>query len=116
MWEILATPPGLSVIDAAMYEGDSGTTDMVFTVRLSRASDQQVTVDYDTVDGTAVGEAPLNDYQPAHGTLTFAPDVTTREIHVAVIGNTQILDHVGLFPKQFSVKLSKPDHAAPRQT
>ena len=36
----------ITIDDVTLAEGDSGTTDFVFTVTLSRASDQTITVDY----------------------------------------------------------------------
>ena len=47
---------------------------MVFTVTLSAASEQTVTVDYLTSNGSAVTP---NDYQTVSGTLTFLPGQTT---------------------------------------
>ena len=71
----------VSVGDASGREGDSGTTLLTFTARLSEASDQYVTVDYETADGTAVGGA---DYDPVVGTITFPPGATSRSVTVAV--------------------------------
>jgi hypothetical protein len=66
-------------------EGNSGSTNATFTVTLSSASAQAVTVDFVTSDGTAT--APL-DYDPQAGTLTFAPGTTSRTINVPVKGDT----------------------------
>jgi len=62
--------PALSVSDASVSEGNSGTTALTFTVGLSAASGQTVTVNYATADGTALANI---DYTAASGTLTFAP-------------------------------------------
>ena len=77
--------PSLSINDVAVVEGNSGTTNAVFTVTLSAASGQTVTVNYATADGTAAQPA---DYTAVSGTLTFAPGQTTRTITVPVIGET----------------------------
>ena len=62
-----------------------GQVAKTFNVTLSAVSSQTVTVDYATADGTAlVG----NDYQPASGTLTFAPGETSKPITVTVSGDT----------------------------
>ncbi|OZA95643.1 MAG: hypothetical protein B7X67_25270, partial [Rhizobiales bacterium 39-66-18] len=45
--------PALSVADAAVAEGDSGTSDLAFTVSLSAPSATPVTVSYSTAGGTA---------------------------------------------------------------
>lgn len=47
------TPLTLSIDDASILEGSSGTRALTFTVRLSRASDAAVTYSIATVDGTA---------------------------------------------------------------
>jgi uncharacterized protein (TIGR03437 family) len=77
--------PALSINDATVTEGNSGTTPAVFTVTLSPASAQTVTVDYTTAPGTAVAGT---DYQPTSGTLIFNPGDTTRPITVLVNGDT----------------------------
>ena len=46
--------PRLSITDVTHAEGDSGTTNFVFTVTLSSASAQTVTVAYATTDGNAL--------------------------------------------------------------
>jgi hypothetical protein len=78
--------PRISIGDVSQPEGNSGTTLFTFTVSLSAAYDQAVTVNYATADGTAT--AANNDYVAAFGTLTFAPGETTKTITVEVVGNT----------------------------
>jgi hypothetical protein len=56
----------------------------VFSVRLSSASVQPVSVLYQASDGTAVDGL---DYAAVSGTLTFAPGVTLRTLSVPVIGD-----------------------------
>jgi hypothetical protein len=48
-------PPGFSISDVQIVEGDAGSSNLVFTVTLSRASTQQVTVDFSTADIEAKG-------------------------------------------------------------
>src|SRR6185369_6185012 len=62
--------PSICVDDVQVVEGNSGTTEARFTVRLSAASGQPVSVDYATADGTALSGS---DYVAASGTLVFAP-------------------------------------------
>ena len=71
--------PGLSVSDISVSEG-SGTA--TFTVNLSQLADEVVTVDYNTVDGTA---AAGNDYGATSGTLTFAPGTTSQTFTVDIL-------------------------------
>ena len=66
----------LSVSDASATEGAL----VEFTVSLSAASGQQVTVQYATADGTAESGA---DFTPASGTLTFAANETSKSVYVA---------------------------------
>ena len=74
----------LSINDATVAEGNSGTTTATFTVTLNTASSEQVTVDYVTADGTATaGE----DYVSATGTVTFTPGDTSETIAVTVNGD-----------------------------
>jgi probable HAF family extracellular repeat protein len=68
---------------AAVTEGHSGTTNAVFTVRLSRPSSQTVTVIYATENGSADG----GDYVPTSGTLTFTPGQTSKTLSVQVVGD-----------------------------
>ena len=75
----------LTIADLSVAEGDSGTTNAVFTVTLSPASSQTVTVDYATAAGTAVAN---NDYTTTSGQLTFTPGQTTRTITVPINGDT----------------------------
>jgi uncharacterized repeat protein (TIGR01451 family) len=79
------TLPTLSINNVTVTEGTGGTTHANFTVTLSAASVQQVTVDFVTSDGTA---STFADYTGQAGTLTFAPGVTTRTIAVPVIGDS----------------------------
>ena len=62
--------PELTVGDATVTEGDAGTKDATFTVNLSGASDEEVTVDYVTEDGTATGA--FADADPGSGFVTRA--------------------------------------------
>jgi Calx-beta domain/CARDB len=75
----------VSVGDATVTEGDSGTVNATFTVSLSRPSATPVTVDFATADGTAT--AP-GDYASTSGTLTFAPGETSKAVTTTVNGDT----------------------------
>jgi len=78
--------PALSIADASVAEGNSGTVQANFAVTLNPASSQVVTVQFATSNGTAqVGQ----DYQATSGTLTFQPGDTSKTISVPVIGDTQ---------------------------
>ena len=90
---IIDNEPRISIADAYNYYGESSFT---FTVSLSAAYDQDVTVNFATVDGTAIAGV---DYVATSGTLTFAPGETTKTITVDVLDPTAV-------DKSFSVHLS----------
>ncbi len=79
--------PTLTIDSPRVAEGDSGTTQLVFTVRLSPASTGQVTVDWSTPGGTATSGT---DYTGGSGTLTFAAGETSKTIAVAVRGDSTV--------------------------
>ena len=100
---ILTGIPQLAIGDVSVLEGNSGTTNVVFTVSLSAASDQPVTVNYATSDGTATAGS---DYVAAAGTLTIPAGQLTGTITVLVNG-----DRLGEPSETFVVNLSSPTNA-----
>ena len=77
--------PDISIDDQIANEGDAGTSTMTFHVTLSNPSDQTITVDYTTNDGTATAGS---DYETASGTVTFDPGDTTKPVDVTIDGDT----------------------------
>jgi urease beta subunit len=77
-------PPAVSINDVTVTEGNTGTRAATFTVTLSAASAQTVTVAYVTADGSATAGS---DYQAAGGTLSFAPGQTSKTVTVQVHGD-----------------------------
>jgi hypothetical protein len=73
--------PALAINDVTVTEGNTGTTNAVFTVTLTGATALPATVNFATADGTATAGS---DYTAAAGTLTFAPGTTSQLITVAV--------------------------------
>ena len=71
--------------DATVTEGNSGSSNASFTVTLSAASGQTVTVAFATSNGTATAGS---DYTATNGTLSFAAGETSKTIPVAVLGDT----------------------------
>jgi hypothetical protein len=101
---VVVTPvlPTISISSIAPFEGDANAN-ITFKVNLSSATDQTVTVDFATEDGTA--GAGL-DYIAKTGTLTFSPQTTEKTIEITIIGDTlKEADEV------FNVILSKPTNA-----
>jgi hypothetical protein len=99
---IVDNEPRIGINDVSKKEGNgNGTTLFVFTVSLSAAYDQTVTVRYATADGTA--KVSDNDYLAASGTVTFAPGETTKTVTVSVKGDKKKEPD-----EWFAVNLSNP--------
>jgi len=96
--------PSLSIDDVSVNEGNSGTTTATFTVSLSAASGQTVSVNYATADGTATAGS---DYVARSGTLTFTPGTTAQGVAVTVNGDTAVEPN-----ETFSVGLSGASNAS----
>src|SRR5262249_12309624 len=85
---IVDDEPYVSITDVFKSEGRKGqTTLFTFTVTLSAAYDQPVTMSFRTVNGTAT--TSNNDYVARSGTLTFAPGETTKTIAIEVKGDSK---------------------------
>lgn len=96
-------PIQISIDDVSVPEGDAGPTAASFTISLSIASEQQITVDFETSDGTAT--AP-GDYTATSGTATFAPGDTAEPASVQVNG-----DLLAEADETFNVDLSDAENA-----
>jgi hypothetical protein len=95
--------PSLSINDVTVAEGNSGTVNTVFTVSLSAASSQEVTVAYATANGTAIAG---DDYVAGSGTVTFPAGTITQPITITVNGDAVIESN-----ETFFVDLSNPMNA-----
>jgi len=96
--------PSVSIIgDPTITEGNTGTLNAVFTVTLSAASNQAVTVNYATADGTATAGS---DYVAKTGTLTIPAGQTSATIAVPVVG-----DRLAENSETFSLRLTDPTNA-----
>jgi hypothetical protein len=84
---ILDDEPRITIGDVTRAEGRSGITQFTFTITLSAAYDQAVSVSFRTVDGTA--KASTGDYTARSGTLTFNPGETTMTVTVDVKGDSK---------------------------
>jgi Calx-beta domain/FG-GAP-like repeat/FG-GAP repeat len=96
-------PPAVRIRDVTVIEGNTGAVSAEFTVTLSAASTQPVTVAYATGNDTATAGS---DYQTVSGTLTFAPGETSQTFTVPVIG-----DRLPESTETFLVNLSSPTNA-----
>src|SRR5262245_40339621 len=77
-------PSTITIDHVVIAEADSGTADAIFTVSLSAASDQPVTLVYFTTDGSAQSSS---DYVATSGRLTFEAGQTSGTIKVPIIGD-----------------------------
>lgn len=96
--------PAFSVKDIIINEGNSGTRNANFVVRLNAPSSQVVSVDVSSADATAKAGT---DYQTLPlTTLRFSPSQTERTVTVFVNGD--VLDEAS---ETFKVNLSNPQNA-----
>ncbi|MCA2572629.1 MAG: VCBS repeat-containing protein, partial [Microcystis sp. M42BS1] len=86
--DVSQPPISLTINDVTVTEGNSGTTNAVFTVSLSSAASTVVSVDYATANGTATAGTDYTAIPPT--TLTFNPGETSKTITVAVNGDNQV--------------------------
>ncbi|MDH4102094.1 MAG: metallophosphoesterase [Thermoleophilia bacterium] len=93
----------LTVSDAAVLEGNTGTTSLSFTVQLSGPAKVAATVFYATANGTATAPA---DFGATSGTLSLGKRNRTRTVVVQVVGDT--VDEVD---ETFTLKLSNASGA-----
>ena len=93
----------ISINDVTIMEGNGGTKNAEFVVRLSQASDRRVRVDYQTAESTIDSATAGSDFRFKKGTLTFKPGQISKTIKVPIIGDR---DYEAT--EQFFVLLSAP--------
>jgi len=93
--------PSAAISDVTQDRSTSNST-FQFTVSLDKAATQNVTVQYTTVDGTAIQN---KDYQAASGTVTIAAGQLSASISVQVTG-----DSLRQADQLFYVQLSNPQN------
>jgi hypothetical protein len=98
-----ASLPSLSINNVSQFEGNGGTSAFTFTASLSAASQNTVTVQFASADGTATAGS---DYVATSGTLSFAPGQTQQTISVVVNG-----DIVYEPDESFFINLTNPTNA-----
>ena len=87
----------------AIVEGFTSPQNLGYTVTLSNASTQSITVQYTTANGTATA---ASDYTSTSGTLTFNPGVTSQLINIPILN-----DAINEANETFSLTLSSPTNA-----
>ena len=97
--------PTISIADVTASEGNSGTTNFVFTLSLSNPSYQTITVNRQTQDGTATSAD--SDYGAlAPAPRSFAPGDTTTTTTIGAFGDSKFEPD-----ENFLVKLSGATNA-----
>ena len=102
-------PPALTIASASLAEGNSGTSNMTFTITQSASSVSNTTVAYATTPGTATAGASCTsgvDYVTTSGTATIAAGSTTTTFNVPICGDTVYEPN-----ETFTVTLSSPTNA-----
>ncbi|HEY2952501.1 MAG TPA: M36 family metallopeptidase [Verrucomicrobiae bacterium] len=96
--------PHLFINDVAVTEGNTGSTNAVFTVSLSAPCKLPVSVQYASSNLNAVAG---QDYEAISGTLIFAPGSITQALSVVVLNDTL----AEAFVEAFVVNLFSPTNA-----
>jgi hypothetical protein len=84
----------VAVSDAALIEGSSGVSQMVFDITRLGDTSGITTVDWATSDATATSGI---DYTAASGSVSFAPGETLKTVSVAIYGDSVDEAHETLF-------------------
>jgi Ca2+-binding RTX toxin-like protein len=87
-----------------IVEGLTTSQNAPYTVTLSQASSQTISVNYATSNGTATAGL---DYTTTNGTLTFNPGVTSQVINIPILN-----DSLNEADETFTLALSSPTNAA----
>jgi len=96
--------PSINITDSSITEGNSGTNYGEFTVSLSASSSVPVSLNYSTVNYSAIGGT---DFEAIPTTaLTFNPGETTKTISVGIVGDTTKETN-----EKFLVSLTSPINA-----
>ena len=89
----MGTGPGISVPPAQGLEGNTGTSPLQFTVTLNTTSNEPVSVNWQTQDGTGSGAAACAagvDYVSDQGTTVVPAGALTQTLSVALCGDAVV--------------------------
>lgn len=89
----------LSIYNTSVVEGDTGTTDMIFTIMHTIVVSYPITINYTTSDITAKAG---KDYKASSGSIILPPDQRKITLTVPIINDTKI----SKIPKIFKVTIS----------
>jgi murein DD-endopeptidase MepM/ murein hydrolase activator NlpD len=105
---VVGAVPSLTIADASVREGQSGTRPLTFSLTLSAPLALSSTVNYTTIDGTA---AAGSDYAAQTGFVTFAAGETSQTVSIPVNGDLAMESD-----ETFTVRLSGPTGATLART
>jgi Calx-beta domain/FG-GAP-like repeat len=77
--------PTLFIGDVLVAEGNSGTTNAVFTITRLGTATQPITVNYATANGTAIAGS---DFTSTSGTVTLAINEASKTFSIPILGDT----------------------------
>ncbi|MFN7715246.1 MAG: Calx-beta domain-containing protein [Pseudanabaenaceae cyanobacterium] len=95
--------PTISIVGASVAEGNSGTRNLTFSIQVSSASAQTISVNYATSDGSATAGS---DYTAVSGTVNIGAGSGGATFVVPIIG-----DAVTEADETFTITLSSPTNA-----
>lgn len=96
--------PVISIENTSLDEGNSGTSEMLFVISLSKAADNIVSVDYSTADGAAT--TADNDYTAISNSLSIPAGETSATVAVVINGDSKVEN-----TETFMLNLSNPVNA-----
>jgi hypothetical protein len=102
LFQTVGELPAVNIASAA-YAVDEALSTLLITITLSAPTLETVTVDYISLDGSAIG---WQDYVPITGTLTFTPQVLEQTISISILNDG--LDEID---ETFMIMLSNPQFA-----
>ncbi len=79
--------PSISIADVSVVEGNRNSKRMTFTIVISSASTQSITVRYATANGTATSGS---DYSSTSGTARISAGRTSTTINVTIFGDQTV--------------------------
>ena len=104
--------PTISTQDVPISEGNSGTKSLVFTFTLDKPSETSISFNFATQNGTAIsGNTAPADYSARSGSVTFAPNQTSRTVAITIYGDTRVEPN-----ETFSLNLSNASGATLAQS
>lgn len=93
----------IEISPVSIDEGNSGTQQLIFTITLDKSANDDVSVGFSTVDGSA---SAGSDYQSASGTITIPKGSLSSTVEVTVLGDTDVEQD-----ETFTLRLSNPVNA-----